>query len=119
MMNHGLSNRDIQTIKDIFNRYPDVEKVWLFGSRAIGNYHKGSDIDLAVMNEGISNKTIQSLVTDFEESSLPYFVDVIYFPELKHAGLNEHIKSVGRSFYIKDTVSVLSEKKADYKSGKI
>ena len=85
-MNHGLSNRDTQTIQDILNSYPDVEKVYLFGSRAIGNYHKGSDIDLAVMNEGISNKTIQSLISDFEESTLPYFVDVIYFPDLNHVG---------------------------------
>ena len=118
MMNHGLSNRDIQTIRDILNKYPDVEEVRLFGSRAIGNYYKGSDIDFAVMNEGVSNKTIQSLVSDFEESSLPYFIDVIYFPDLNHPGLKEHINRVGKLFYNKDTVSVLQESKANYKSGK-
>ena len=114
MMNHGLSKRDIQTIQDIFTNYPDVEKVWLFGSRAIGNYHKGSDIDLAVMNEEVSDRTIQNMLSDFEESSLPYFVDVINFQELSHTGLKEHINRVGKLFYSRDSVSVLHEKKTPY-----
>ncbi len=57
-MNHGLTNRDIQTLQDILSRYSKVKKVFLFGSRAIGNYQKGSDIDIAVMNEGVSDKII-------------------------------------------------------------
>ena len=114
-MNHGLSNRDIQTIQDILNKYADVEKVCLFGSRAIGNYQQGSDIDLAVMNEGVPGKTIQSMVSDFEESTLPYFIDVIYFPDINHSGLKEHINRAGKLFYKRDTVSVLHEIKAHYK----
>jgi predicted nucleotidyltransferase len=28
-----------------------VEEVWLYGSRAIGRYHAGSDIDLSLRHE--------------------------------------------------------------------
>ena len=114
-MNHGLTNRDIQTLQDILSRYSKVKKVFLFGSRATGNYQKGSDIDIAVMNEGVSDKTIRSIISDCEESTLPYFVDVINFPELSHPGLKDHIKKVGKLFYSRDAVSVLQEKKAHYK----
>ena len=116
-MNDGLTDRDIQTINDILNKYPEVKKVWLIGSRATGNYQKGSDIDLAIMNEGVSEKTIQNIVTDFEESTLPYFVDVINYPYLRHQGLKEHIETVGKLFFNRDTVSFLQENKAKYKKG--
>ena len=116
-MNDGLTDRDIQTVYDILNKYPEVKKVWLIGSRATGNYQKGSDIDLAIMNEGVSEKTIRSIVSDFEESTLPYFVDIINYPKLQHPGLKEHIEKIGKLFFNRDTVSVLQEKKAKYKKG--
>ena len=33
-MNNGLTKRDQETIWAIFERYPKVEKVYVFGSRA-------------------------------------------------------------------------------------
>ena len=55
---YGLTERDFKTITDILKKYPDIGEVRLFGSRAKGNYKHGSDIDIAVMNEGVNFKTI-------------------------------------------------------------
>ena len=96
---YGLTDRDIKTLQDIFRKYTEVKEVHLFGSRAKGNYKTGSDIDLAVMNEGVKSKTITKLVVDFEESSLPFTVDLINFPTLKHTDLIDHINRVGTIFY--------------------
>ena len=96
---YGLTKRDMKTIFDIFRKYPDVEIVHLFGSRAIGNYKPGSDIDLAIINDQVSAKTISSITSDFEDSSLPYTVDAVNFPELKNNDLTEHIKRGGVLFY--------------------
>jgi uncharacterized protein len=96
---HGLSERDIRTITAILQKYPDVVQVYLFGSRAKGNFHAGSDIDLAIMNAEIEESTIRKLKEDFEESSLPYFVDIVHFPSLTHPELKEHVLRVGVSFY--------------------
>jgi uncharacterized protein len=96
---NGLSERDIHTITAILQKYPDVGQVCLFGSRAKGTFHAGSDIDLAIMDAEIEEDTIRKLKEDFEESSLPYFVDIVHFPSLTHAELKEHILRVGVSFY--------------------
>jgi uncharacterized protein len=97
----GLSARDQKTIAEIFEQFPEVTLVHIFGSRAKGNFHPGSDIDLAIMNEGVDDHILRQLKNDFEESSLPYFVDVINFPTLKHEELKEHIEQVGKVIYFK------------------
>ncbi len=95
----GLTERDMKTIQEILIKYPEVREVRLFGSRAKGNYKPGSDIDIAVINEGVSSKTINDLSSDFEESSLPYTVDVVNFPTLSHKEFMEHITNAGIEFY--------------------
>jgi uncharacterized protein len=98
-MNFGLTLRDMQTIQEILLRYPEIQTVMLFGSRAKGNFNAGSDIDLAIINEGVSEKTIQSLLSDFEDSTLPYFVDVISYATLTDSSLKAQINKTGKLLY--------------------
>jgi predicted nucleotidyltransferase len=100
----GLSQRDVNTLINILRKYSAVADVVLFGSRAKGTFKPGSDIDLAVMNNGVSNAEILKIKNDLEESSLPYFVDVVNYPKIKTADLINHIKRVGVSIYKKDEV---------------
>jgi predicted nucleotidyltransferase len=44
----------VKQLHDIVSRYPEIEAVLLFGSRAHGDYHALSDIDLAVKAPGLS-----------------------------------------------------------------
>ncbi len=39
------------------------------------------------------------LKSELDESSLPYVVDVIYYPTLRHKELKEHIDRVGVPIY--------------------
>lgn len=99
---YGLTDRDIQTITHIITRYPQIKTVQLFGSRAKGTFDSGSDIDLAVMNEDVPPKVMLQLQNDFSESSLPYFVDLVYYPEIESDAFREHIKRVGAVIYEAD-----------------
>ena len=57
--------------------------VYLFGSRAKGNYGKYSDIDLAILSSGaMPPGLIGRLKCAFEESNIPYSVDVIDLTEV-------------------------------------
>ncbi len=96
---YGFSERDEQTIRGILKKYPVVKTVYLFGSRAKGNHNPGSDVDLAIMNEGADVKTIGRIKSDFEESSLPYRVDVVNYPALTYEKLKGHIDRIGVPFY--------------------
>ncbi|MBX2927603.1 MAG: nucleotidyltransferase domain-containing protein [Saprospiraceae bacterium] len=101
----GLTDRDMRTIRDIFKKYAAVSCVYIYGSRANGDYHAGSDIDLAVMDEELSDELIRRMKSDFEESSLPYFVDIVHFPSLQHESLKEQIRQAGTPFYDATTVA--------------
>ncbi|MDR1783056.1 MAG: nucleotidyltransferase domain-containing protein [Dysgonamonadaceae bacterium] len=91
---YGLSERDSRVIYGIFNKYSEVRDVILFGSRAKGNFHSGSDIDFAVRGK-VPAKIMRRIKSDFEESSLPYNVDIVYMELLKNSALKEHIDRVG------------------------
>lgn len=95
----GLNQRDMKTLLDILHKYSDVRDVFIFGSRAKGNFKHGSDIDLAIMNPGVSDAIIVALKRDFADSSLPYFVDVVNDHSLQHNDLKNHIDRVGVPFY--------------------
>lgn len=79
-MNTGLTNRDEKAIYSILTAFPSVSKVLLFGSRAKGNFHAGSDIDLAFMDEEISEADLRAIRSRLDDSDLPYLVDVIHYP---------------------------------------
>ena len=96
---YGLNDRDIKTIHAIFNQYPEVLVVHIFGSRAKGTCKTGSDIDLAIMNKGIEIRTLLKINNDFEESSLPYKIDLVDFNTLTNSDFINHIQRIGAIFY--------------------
>lgn len=98
-MKVGLTDRDIETLEKILSQYPQIKLVHIFGSRAKGTYHQGSDIDLAVMNEGLEYHDLLRLKSDLDESHLPYVVDIVNYPDIKHQELKEHIDRVGKPIY--------------------
>ena len=90
---YGLSQAELESIKRVCKEV-DIKRVILFGSRAKGNYKKGSDIDLAVIGD---EKKLSYILN--EESTLPYFFDVINFNKITNKNLLEHIKRVGQIIY--------------------
>ena len=45
----GLSEKSMAIINEIYSRFPQIEKVICYGSRAKGNFREGSDIDMAII----------------------------------------------------------------------
>lgn len=46
--NFGLSEETTSLLLSTFAKFPQIEEIKVFGSRAKGNYKSGSDIDLAI-----------------------------------------------------------------------
>jgi predicted nucleotidyltransferase len=44
-----LNDHDLRRLVDVFRKYPDIQAVYLFGSRASGKTHADSDLDLAIV----------------------------------------------------------------------
>ncbi len=91
----GLRDTDIKSIRAAIARFPEVRKAVLFGSRARGDFRRGSDVDLAIWgDEDVSlMKTRRELGAWLnEESSMPYFFDVLEFARLSDEGLQREIE---------------------------
>jgi len=91
----GLTARDMQTLREIFDHYPQVKTVVVFGSRAKGTFTVGSDIDLAIMDRLTSEDVIRDIKRDLDDSTLPYFVDLVGYHLLQDTAFKEHIDRVG------------------------
>ena len=59
----------------ILRRYPDVKRVWLFGSLAVGGFHTRSDIDLAV--EGLPKGALFRAGADLDGCAGDFHVDLV------------------------------------------
>lgn len=95
----GLSEETIEEISSVFKRYDNIDKVVLFGSRAKGNYRSGSDIDLAIMGEKISDQELMSISIQLEDLGLLYKIDLLNYNQHKNTPIGEHIDRVAKIFY--------------------
>ncbi len=60
-MKYGLKEKLLESIADVFAGYSKIEKVLIYGSRAKGNYRKGSNIDLALVGEGLNMQDLHKI----------------------------------------------------------
>jgi predicted nucleotidyltransferase len=99
-MKYGLSDRTLNTLDSIFRKYSGIKQVVLYGSRAKGNYQNGSDIDLSLKTDDtFAHKDLLNITGDFEDSDMPYFVDVSIYNNLSNPDLKAHIDRVGKILY--------------------
>ena len=94
----GLTRRDRDLIRDVLARYPEVRRVTLFGSRAMGTFGRGSDIDLALEGRDLDSSTLTRIATELEDSDLPYKVDLLLRDEQLEPKLEAHIRRHGKPF---------------------
>lgn len=96
----GLTDKTINMINEIFSRYPAIEKVTIYGSRARGDHKNGSDIDLTIHGNITLDEKIH-IAGLIDELPIPYTCDLSIFDEIKNENLIEHIERVGLNFYKK------------------
>ena len=99
MPDFGLSDQTLAVIRQILADYPAVKKAILYGSRAKGNYRKGSDIDLTLIGDGLDHRILGEIAGRLEESPIPYQVDLSLWEQIDNQNLLDHIERVGVVFY--------------------
>lgn len=115
---YGLTIKQIKTLLEILSAQKEsISQVKIFGSRARGDYKYTSDIDLAVSYA----RPIHSLLSAaFENSNLPYTVDLIDYNAIKNENLLNNINLDGKIIFTSNNEGVsmsnekLNEKFEDY-----
>ena len=96
----GLPENVLKLIHTYFSTHPQILKVFIYGSRAMGKETPGSDIDLAIITN--SEKDLSgSVKANLEELPTPYLFDVTDYERITHQRLREHIDRVGKLLYQK------------------
>jgi predicted nucleotidyltransferase len=101
---YGLKERDLEYIHAALVNWPQVEQAIIFGSRALGNYKKGSDIDLAITGQKVKESMCKKISEQLnEEYPIPFFVEVINYNTINNQALKEHIQNHGIIIYQKSS----------------
>ncbi len=85
-INIDIEERHYKIVIDILKKHLlPKDKVFVFGSRAKFISKKHSDLDLAI----ITNTNLYNIREDFEESNLPFTVDVLYYNDIPQSFRDE------------------------------
>lgn len=95
----GLPEGTEAKINDVFTRYPQIDEVTLYGSRAKGNFKRGSDIDLVISSHHMTLAQLLAVENALDDLLLPYKIDISLLDKIDNTDLIEHIRRVGRVFY--------------------
>jgi predicted nucleotidyltransferase len=97
---YGLPDYTLQTLTSLLKEYPGIQKVVLYGSRATGKYKTGSDIDLTLYTDTeFTYDDLLHLCSGFDDSDIPYFVDVNIYNKISNQNLKAHIDRAGKILY--------------------
>jgi predicted nucleotidyltransferase len=99
----GLPENVLKLLHNYFISHPEIEKVFIYGSRAMGRETPGSDIDLAIITK--SHTDISGTVqADLEALPTPYLFDVVDYQRITNLSLREHIDRVGKVLFSQTSV---------------
>lgn len=69
-------------ILDLLDKHLPNTTAWLYGSRAKGEARPQSDLDMVVFADPARNRSVYDLKEAFEESNLPFRVDVFVWDSM-------------------------------------
>lgn len=97
-MNYGLSEKHLMIIQEILTPHRAITHALLFGSRARGAFKPTSDVDIALKG-AITITLIAKIKAEFEESNLPFFVDIVDYAKANDE-LKSEIDTQGKILYL-------------------
>lgn len=91
----GLPEHALTALTRTLARHPEIEQVWLYGSRAMGRHRPTSDIDLCLQAPSLGLQDLWQLETELDDLLLPWKLDMCVWHQLDHPDLKAHIQRVG------------------------
>lgn len=95
----GLPDDVLTRIVKVFAAHSAAESVLIYGSRAMGNYRGGSDIDLTVIGDSLSSKELAAIELELDDLLLPWKIDLSLFRMIGNPDLRDHIHRVGKPLH--------------------
>jgi len=94
----GIPEQAQQQLLPLLAGWPQLEAIWLFGSRAMGRHRLGSDIDLCLEAPRMSHQDRLRLMAAVDDLLLPWQVDLVLRHELPQ-DLEAHLRRAGHCLW--------------------
>ena len=91
----GLPTEACEQLLAEIQKQPQVQRVVLYGSRALGRHRSGSDVDLCLDASTMTLEQLLELGARLDDLLLPWRIDLQLHHLMTHEGLREHIKRAG------------------------
>jgi len=92
----GLTEYDWERILEAIKAHKDIEKAVLFGSRAMGNYKRGSDVDIALSGTHLTSAIVDKVSIQLNQhTTMPYHFDILNGNTIENKNLQKHIDENG------------------------
>ncbi|WAM34957.1 nucleotidyltransferase domain-containing protein [Caldicellulosiruptor morganii] len=105
----GIEEEILDKIVEIFKKYRQVRKACVFGSRARGDYKRGSDLDLCIwLEEGCENP-VYKIEDELDELDTILLFDIVAFNSITKESLKESILREGVIIYERFEEIIASE----------
>ena len=98
-MMDGLKPNQRKAIIATLSAHPKVERIVLFGSRAMGTFTTTSDVDIALFGNDLTLSEHATLSEAVAELSIPQRVDILIYHRIENQALREHIRRHGVEWF--------------------
>lgn len=88
----GISAQSLRQLCELFEATPDVDRVWIFGSRATGKARPNSDIDIAFDGPRMSPDAACRLALVIDDLPTLYRIDAVHWQSLTDSTLRSEIE---------------------------
>jgi proline iminopeptidase len=95
----GLSDAIQESLRGVFTRFPSIDRVMIYGSRATGRYRPQSDIDLAVIAPAMSDREFSLLWMALDDLPILFRLDVSLWHHVSNPALQQAMLRDGVRFY--------------------
>lgn len=102
-MSDGLKEAHRNKIIEVLSSNPRVINVLLFGSRALGAFSEGSDVDIALVGDELTLDDQADLMEALEKTSIPQRIDLLLHKKIESQALLEHIEQHGVEWFRRST----------------
>jgi predicted nucleotidyltransferase len=91
----GLPQEATERILALLAEHPSIQRVVLYGSRALERQRSGSDVDLCLEAPDMGLAELLVLGAQLDDLLLPWQIDLQLRHLIRHPGLLEHIDRAG------------------------
>jgi uncharacterized protein len=90
----GLRLSDFEEIRHVLAQHSEIEKAFLFGSRAKGTYRPTSDVDIALEGTAVTNALAWDVrYALLEDCWMPYRFDVVALQKVANSTFRAAIEA--------------------------